>query len=176
MLYNVQRTIPAFVVWIFVWPIGLLRGERKAEMNATQIFAKFLDEKGVRYTVENECILSVNYSGDNALAIRIVFVFGEEGRDVAIRCFSVAKVPSEKLAKAYETCSKLNAKWRWLKFYVDSDSEVTVADDAIVEPTTLGAECFELMLRCVDIVDNAYPEIMGTIWGIGAGISAPQKR
>ena len=35
MLYNVQRTIPAFVVWIFVWPIGLLRGERKAEMNAT---------------------------------------------------------------------------------------------------------------------------------------------
>lgn len=143
---------------------------------ATQIFANFLDEKGVRYNVEDEHILSIKYSGDNALDIRLLFFFGEDGRDVAIRCFSVAKVPSEKLARAHETCSKLNAKWRWLKFYVDSDNEVTVADDAVVEPNTLGAECFELMLRCVDIVDKAYPDIMGTIWGIGTGISAPQKR
>jgi len=144
--------------------------------NATRIFADYLDEKGVRYNVEDEHVLSVRYNGDNAPNIRLLFIFGKEGRDVAIRCFSVAKVPDDRVARAHETCSKLNAQFRWVKFYVDSDNEVTAEDDAIIEPSTLGAECFGLMLRCIEIVDNAYPEIMRVIWGIGTGVAAPQKR
>ena len=145
-------------------------------MTAVQNFANFLDEKKIRYEIKSETALSVTYIGDNAPDIRVLFIFGEDGRDVAIRCFSVAKVPSDKLTKAYETCSKLNNKWRWVKFYIDSDDEVTAADDAVIEPNTLGEECFELLVRCIDIVDKAYPEIMAMIWGFSAGVSAPQKR
>lgn len=144
---------------------------------AAQIFANYLDEKELRYDIESEEVIAVTYTGGkNAPRIRVVFIFDEDGHSVAVRCFSVAKVPSDKLAKAYETCSKLNDKWRWLKFYVDSDDEVTAADDAVIEPNTLGEECFELLVRCIDIVDRAYPEIMAMVWGFNAGVSAPQKR
>ena len=143
---------------------------------ATQIFANYLDGHGITYRIEDERVLSVTSKGDNAPKIRVLFIFGEGGKDVAIRCYSVAKVPSEKVAKAHETCSKLNSKYRWIKFYVDSDNEIAAEDDAVIEPNTLGAECFELLARCINIVDEAYPAIMGTIWGIGEGVSAPQKR
>lgn len=145
-------------------------------MTAVQIFAHFLDEQEIRYEIRNEKTLSITYTGDNAPEIRVLFIFGDDGREVAIRCFSVAKVPDNKLAKAYELCSKLNDDWRWVKFFVDSDNEITAADDAVIEPNTLGEECFELLVRCVRIVDKAYPEIMAMVWGFNTGVSAPQKR
>lgn len=147
--------------------------------NANRIFANYLDSKGIRYQIRNEESIAITYNGDNAPEIRLIFVFGDDGSDVAIRAFSVAKVPSEKLARAYKTCSVLNNKWRWMKFYVDSDDEVTAADDAVIEPNTLAEECFELLLREIDIVDKAYPDIMAAIWGsdtTDSSVSAPQKR
>ena len=146
-------------------------------ITSTQIFANYLDKKEIRYTIEAEDVLAVEVNGmENAQKIRVVFIFDEDEQSVAIRCFSVAKVPSDKLARAYEMCSKLNNNWRWVKFYIDSDNEVTVADDAVVEPTTLGEECLELLAKCIRIVDKAYPEIMATVWGFNTSVSAPQKR
>ena len=36
--------------------------------------------------------------------------------------------------------------------------------DAVIEPMTTGDECFELLLRTLDIVDKSYPEMMRLIW------------
>lgn len=143
---------------------------------AAKAFTDYLDGRNVKYKTFDENTLTVTYVGENAPEIEVMFIFGNENHDVAVRCWSVAKVPPEKLTKAYELCSKLNNKWRWMKFCVDSDDEITAQNDAIINLSTAGAECFELLARCVDIVDRSYPEIMAMIWGFNTGVSAPQKK
>lgn len=61
-------------------------------------------------------------------------------------------------------CNLLNQKWRWFKFYLDTDDEYTVSVDAIIDLYTAGEECYELIQRMTDVIDNSYPLIMQSIW------------
>lgn len=131
---------------------------------AIKIFSDYLDKKDVKYQVLTEDRIDVTFRGNSMPSISVLFRFGEDGRDVALRVFSICKVPEEKVGNACFVCSKLNAQWRWVKFYLGSDDEVTASLDAVIDPYTTGEECFELLVRMVDIVDNAYPEIMKMLW------------
>lgn len=162
---------------LFVWPSGLLRGERKVDMNhARQLFADYLAEKGIIFDLVKDRGITFGYAGKNVPHVRVILIFAEDGSNVEIRFSAIAKVPNDKLAKTYELCSKLNNTYRWVKFFVNSDNEITAQDDGVIEPNTMCKECFELIARGVDIIDDVYPEFMAVIWGTGAGVSAPQKR
>lgn len=132
--------------------------------SSLQFFSEYLDAKEIKYSVEDSNRLSVFLRGDNMSTIRTIFVFGNDGKDVAIRIFSVAKVPKDKLFKFYFVCSELNSKFRWVKFYVDDDGELTVAHDAVIDPYTIATECFELLMRICHIIDQAYPLLMKILW------------
>jgi len=135
------------------------------EMNtAIKMFTDYMDKKDVHYTVEDEDRVRIVFNGKNMPSISLRFIFGDDGRDVAIRVFSIAKVPDNKIKDTCVVCSKLNSRFRWIKFYLDRDNEVTASDDAVLDPYTTGEECFELLLRSTDIVDKAYPEIMRSLW------------
>jgi len=131
---------------------------------ALKMFTDYMDKKETRYTVLDDRKVRVGFRGKNMPSISALFIFGNDGRDVAIRYFSIAKVPDDKISDACVVCSKLNAKYRWIKFYIDKDNEITAEDDAVIDPFTTGEECYELLLRGTDIVDEAYPEIMKVIW------------
>ena len=47
---------------------------------------------------------------------------------------------------------------------VDDDDDVIVSMDAIIDRSTCGAECLSLVLRLVNILDDAYPEIAKARW------------
>ena len=128
----------------------------------------YFDANGIRYEEvgggDREA-LSVAYSGKVMESVRVVLIFDKDGGSVALRCFNIAKVPEDKLMAAYVALNELNGKFRWVKLHVDEDREITAEDDAVISPESAGAECLELIVRMIDIVDNnVYGEMMKLIW------------
>lgn len=137
--------------------------------SAARLFCDYLEQRKVRYHELGPDAIRVSYAGDNCPSIAVNFKFSDDGRDVAIRCYSIAKIKEED-AKQYlgalYTCSELNRNYRWVKFYLDSDNEVTAEDDAVIDPYTTGEECYKLLGHMVNIVDETYPVFMKIVWGL----------
>ena len=134
-------------------------------MTYLQRFTNYLDGKNVRYTVDNEFKLHVVFNADNAPSITVNVIFDKDGEGkVRFVVWSIGKFPESKLGAGMVACNALNAKYRWVKFYIDSDDEGCAEMDAIVDEDTAGEECHELLYRVVNIVDEAYPEIMRALY------------
>lgn len=125
-----------------------------------KLFASYMDLKGIRYDVREESdLITIDFTnGDHYDRIRITFVADDDGESVAVRAFSLRQYSKRQLPDAYEFCNRMNYKYRWCRFYVDSDDELTAAIDAVITPATAGAECFELLARTVNIVDDVLGE------------------
>ncbi len=103
----------------------------------------------------------VKFPYDNRVTT-CIFV-GEEGRMVSM--YTVfEKVPDEKLTDLYAVCNGLNAKYKWVKFYVDSMNNLVVQDDAILVPENAAAECFELIARRFNIMNECKPIVMRALY------------
>ena len=76
-----------------------------------------------------------------------------------------SQIEEAKKAKIYQVMSKLNDDFRWVKFSIDeNDNTVTASTDAVIRMDVAGEICYELVFRMVNIVDDAYPEIMKALW------------
>jgi len=134
-----------------------------------QNFISVLESKQLRYDynpateTRNENVI-VGFSADNVKNLRLIFFFDGNGRSVNIKCFSICKVPDEKLINVFVILNKLNYDYRWVKYYLDDDNEVTLSGDAILDDDSSGDECFEILVRYVNILDECFPEIMKAIW------------
>ena len=129
----------------------------------------FFDLKGMKYTVLNDEdeVIEIIYNGKNMARIRMVLTFDKDEKSIAIHSYSIAKPKDDSAvskAKAYIACNLLNQKWRWFKFYLDTDDEYTASVDAVIDLYTAGEECYELIQRMTDVIDNSYPLIMQSIW------------
>lgn len=134
----------------------------------TNAFIQALDQRGTKYTTRTmdngKDLVKVVYRGENADSITVNLVFNADCEDVAVRSFSICKIPETKIPAIMLKLNDLNARFRWLKFYMDSDNEITAEMDAVITPVTAGPVCVELMLRSVNIIDDAYPELMKALW------------
>ena len=134
--------------------------------NYKAIFLERLSAEGIDYDDLDETTLRICCSGENAASIRILVTFGEDGRGkVAFRCLSLSRVLEAKFPSALVACNVLNEKFRWVKFYVDSDKDIVCAHDAIVNYETVGDVCMEVLQLMVSIIDEAYPHLMKSLWG-----------
>ena len=126
----------------------------------------YLDSKGLRYRVEEENRIRIAYGDlDNIGRAEVLVIFDDNDTSVGLRCFNVCNIPENKVVNLYEVCSKLNERYRWIKFFVDeNDNTITAADDAIVQAETSGEEVLDLVRKMIHIVDEAYPEIMKSLW------------
>ena len=123
-------------------------------------FLKKLDEKKVKYATEGDRpVVRIHYNGSNFRNVCFSFVFDEDGRSAGLRVFSVAQFRKSELTDAYEFCNRANSEYRWVRFYVDSDRELTVSLDAVLTPETVASVCYELLERAVSIVDSVCKEL-----------------
>ena len=58
----------------------------------------------------------------------------------------------------------MNAHYRWIKFYLDKDSDIVADCDAYIDADTCGKECMSLVRRMVNITDEAYPTFARAMW------------
>lgn len=133
--------------------------------NYKQLFIKYMEEKGIKYTDRDENHVTVSYSGDNIKSIKFHVAFDKDGEGmVQIYAWDIGNFGGDKTAKGIEVCNELNAKYRWVKFYLDSDKDVCVSTDSYICEANAGSVCLNLVRRMVNIVDEAYPSFMRALW------------
>ncbi len=133
--------------------------------NYKKLFLNHLDAKGIKYDDRDEFHVVISYSGDNIRSIRIHVSFDKDGEGmVQLYAWDIGNFSGDKLAKGLITCNELNAKYRWVKFYLDKDKDVCVSLDAYIDEHTVGEECLNLVRRMVNISDEAYPLFMKALW------------
>ena len=134
----------------------------------TKNFLDCLEEKEIKYQCEERegkrDWVSVRFSGESAPSVEVQLFFHEDEDDVALRSFSIVRVPQEKAAGMLTLLNSLMEEYRWLRLYLDEDNEVTAAIDAVISADTAGPVSFELLMRMVGIVDDIYPRLMKELW------------
>ena len=125
-----------------------------------ELFTNGLTEGNYKFTANKaRASVSLLYNADNFKDLNFSFYFDDSGRSVSLRVYSIFEFTVRQLPDAYEFCNAMNAKWRWVKFYVDSDRELTAELDAYITEESVSAECINLLGRAVSIVDDAIGEM-----------------
>ena len=84
---------------------------------------------------------------------------------MAIRVWTIAKTTNTRQVAAVSlVLNDLNNNYRWYRWYLDDDREVTAAVDAVITADTIGAIVYELVQRGVNIIDENYPKVMKALW------------
>ncbi len=130
-----------------------------------QMYLAYMDEKGIKYTDRDEFVVRVSYAGDNMKSIPVYVFFDKDGDPlVTFRCWDIVRIPEAKKQAAINYCNELHNKYRWVKFYIDSDNDVVAQIDSYVDEYTCGYVCSSLVSRTVNIVDDAYPGFMRLLY------------
>ncbi len=138
--------------------------------DSTRQFVRAMDAKGIKHSdpeISNtgKEAITVTYTGDSMPSIRMRFFFNRDCEDVAIRVFDIVKVPDSKVDGFFKTVNEANRRFRFFKFVLDTDDNTVQAEmDAAFRTHDVGEICLELMARCVDICDKAYPDFMKALW------------
>ena len=85
------------------------------------------------------------------------------GRETVTVIYSGENIP--KLDVLLKAINAVNRRFRFAKFVLDTDDNSVQAElDAVFRSHDVGEICLELMARCVDICDKAYPDLMKALW------------
>lgn len=129
-----------------------------------RLFLRHMDAKGIKYVDRDEFVVKITYTGDNLKNIPVYVFFDEDGDPmVQFKCWDIANF-KDKEAKGIFACNEMNKVYRWVKFYLDKDSDVVASIDAYITETTCGEECLSLVRRVVNITDEAYPTFARAMW------------
>ena len=130
-------------------------GKKDPAVENLRQFCQRLDREKLIYTKDEEKKkVTLSYNGDNFKSLKFVFLFDDDGESVAIRVWSIEEFTAAQLSDACEFCNRMNADYRWLTFYIDSDNELTARADSIANLKTMGPRGYEILQRFVRIVDK----------------------
>lgn len=131
--------------------------------------AKKLKGVDVREADDGSGWVYVTFGGDNATAIRVVFISPDTEDDEILQLYVppfCKSIPEDKLLDVYTIINDCNLRYRFLKFSLDEDNEVRATWDVLLEHTRdVGELAYEMLYRAVNIVDDVYPSFMKLIWG-----------
>lgn len=100
----------------------------------------------------------------NGGSYRIRFISHDDDNDVSVRVFSIVTVDEERRPKVLPVINQLNSKFRFVKFVLDNDGDINLEYDYLMDCPDPAASAKELIIRMVQIIDDAYPELMRAMW------------
>ena len=92
------------------------------------------------------------------------FFFDQDGHAFTMRVFRLFAVPIDRKLQIMDVMNSVNKNYRWVKFFIDSESWMSVQSDAVVTGENAGDVAMELMIRAMRIIDETYPKFMHEIW------------
>lgn len=132
-------------------------------LKCAERFVANLKEKNLNFstgdTERGDTVVDFPYQGK---VTKCIFS-GEEGQYFSMYLV-YERIPQEKVADVIFLCNELNAEYKWVTYYVDSDNDLVMHDDAIVSEDSAGSECFELLVRMLKISEDIKPKIMKAIY------------
>ena len=128
-----------------------------------ELLKKYLEEKKFNFKTsivkDGDSLIEFPYQGK----IARMFFSGDEGQYLSIYV-EFERVPEDKKAEAIFACNQMNVQYKWVTFYVDNDKDLILHLDAILSPETAAEEAFELLVRTLQIGDDAKPVLMKAIY------------
>ncbi len=95
---------------------------------------------------------------------RIRFISKSDKNDVAVRVFAFISVEKDQIGKILPALNSLNSKYRFVKFVCEDDGNINIEYDFLWSCDAPEKSAEEIVIRIVQIVDDAYPEIMRALW------------
>ena len=134
-------------------------------MNYYALLKKELDEKHLPYNELKDGVIEIYQKKENIQSVRIIVGFDSvESNRPWFKCYDLGHFDDDKYAAGLLACNEANKKYRWMRFYIDSDNDVTVDADAIVSEESVFEEVIEIIVRMLDIVNDVYPMFMKARW------------
>ncbi len=138
--------------------------------NKTVLIAEAFEAHGLKHSVEETPVFSyleAGFSGKNITGVKVRFVSVDEESEVKVITDGFAKYPEDRKDKGYCVMNRMNDKFKYAKFVLNDRGDVHAEYDIprSVSDENLGEIAVEIALRFASIIDNAYPEIMQSIWG-----------
>ena len=128
-----------------------------------ELFINLLESKNLKYNAgvlkDGEVLVDFPFEGK---AVKCIFA-GNDGEYLSLYLV-YEKIPEDKMADLIFLCNELNAKFKWVKFYVDKDGDLMLQDDSILTPETAAMEAFELLLRMISIGQDVKASVMRAIY------------
>ncbi len=131
---------------------------------AAKMVSAYFEEKETQLNEIREDLLVIGWEIKGG-SIRVFFSFDESGTHVHLEGRGFVKVPSDRYDAIYKTLNECNDAYVHVKFVLDTESgEICARDDDIIQLDSCGEECFELMIRMVQVVEDAYPKFMKALY------------
>lgn len=103
-----------------------------------------------------------------------IFFISAADNDAAVRVFEFIPIPAGKGHEAIHMCNDLNRKFRFTKF-VAGNTHIGVEMDMPVETQNPGAVCVELLVRLLNIAEEAYPALQQAFGGAAPASPSPSS-
>lgn len=128
-----------------------------------ELFVENLKSKNLNFQSgtdgDGDSVVEFPYQGK----VLKMFFCGEQGEYLSMYLV-YERVPEEKLTDLVFACNELNSQYKWITFYVDSDNDIVLHNDAILSVDGASDEAFELLLRILKIGDDVKPVLMKAIY------------
>lgn len=127
---------------------------------------EFLESKGIHAKAMEDStnILKGGFSFKGG-SLTYFLDFDKDCKHLHIEVLEFAKIPDEKLDDMYKVVNECNSSYNFVKFIVNEKrGELIARADAVIDIETCGEECYELLIRTVQIIESAYPTIMKAVW------------
>lgn len=132
---------------------------------AAKMFGSYLESKDVKFQSVEDDILRVGWGLQVGSSISIFFHFQNEDTSVHLEGLDFVKIPEDKYDMIYKLLNELNDRYKHVKFVLNAETGMVAArDDDVIQLDTCCEECWELMIRMVQIVEDAYPIFMKALW------------
>ena len=92
---------------------------------------RYFDQRGLKYRESEKGFLSVTFNADNINEVTVLLDIDDENGKAELLCFSIGQFQQDKFAQGLIACNTCNAKYRWVKFYMDDDNDVCARSDAM---------------------------------------------
>ena len=138
---------------------------KNVEYRSTRRFLELLDEKEIKYTytgVNSDDLESVKVSYNLSVGTAdVLMLFNEDNEHCSLRVWNLIDFDESRLNEMYAVCNALKSNYKYCSFYVDeSDFSVSVSMDLIYRSSGSDEICYEALLRCVQICDDAMEETL----------------
>ena len=140
-------------------------------LSSTRQFTDAMENKDIKYeykgtTDSGKDVVVLRYTCENISTLTLQFFFDEDCKSVAIRMFDLVKFPESKLPTMLAAINQQNARFRFVKFVIDTNDHTVQAEaDVAFRSHDVRDICLEYVSRCINICDDAYPELMKALWG-----------
>ncbi len=132
---------------------------------AAKMVKSYMEAQDLKVNQLKEDLLRVGWDF-NGGSIQIYFDFDDTDTHVHLEGLDFIKVPEEKYESMYKVLNEVNDTYKYVKFVLDTeDGQLNAREDVVIQLDTCGEECYELMIRMVQIVQDAFPNFMKALWG-----------